>query len=263
VDPGQLSQVLMNLSVNARDAMPQGGALVLTTRNVELNEEYCRLHPDANPGPHVALAVSDTGSGMPPEVRARIFEPFFTTKGPGKGTGLGLAMVYGIVRQSGGHIEVTSEVGRGTRFELFFPVAEERRSGRQSRPLGDGKARGTETILLVEDDAAVRALSLRALRSVGYNVLVGVDGADALRVAEGYAGAIDVVVTDVVMPGLSGRELADALRQRTPGLRVLYVSGYTDDAVVHHGVLHEEVEFLAKPYTPVSLAAKVREVLDA
>jgi PAS domain S-box-containing protein len=263
VDPGQLSQALMNLSVNARDAMPRGGTLTLTTRRVRVSEEEAaRVSDDLRAGDYAVLSVSDTGTGMPPDVRARIFEPFFTTKGVGKGTGLGLAMVYGFVKQSGGHIDVRSTVGQGTSFDLYFPSAAEQMATHPAE-VGDGHgSRGTETVLLVEDDPGVRMLSMRALKAQGYRLLVGVDGDDALRVSAEHAGAIDIVVTDVVMPGLSGRELADALRARHPGLRVLYVSGYTDDAVVRHGLMHDQIAFLPKPYDHVTLARKVREVLD-
>jgi CheY-like chemotaxis protein len=263
VDPGQLGQALMNLAVNARDAMPRGGALSVVTRPATVPAEAGRPADDARPGgEYVVLAVSDTGIGMSADVRARIFEPFFTTKGVGKGTGLGLAMIYGFVKQSGGYIEVQSAEGQGATFELYFPVAETRVEDPKTIAVPVARARGTETVLLVEDDPGVRLLTTRALERDGYRLLVGVDGHDALRVAAGHAGAIDLVVTDVVMPGLGGRELADALRQRHPGLRVLYVSGYTDDAVVRAGVLHEEIPFLSKPYDHRTLARKVREVLD-
>jgi signal transduction histidine kinase/CheY-like chemotaxis protein len=263
VDPGQLAQVLMNLAVNARDAMPGGGALTITTRNAFLDEDHCRLHPEARPGPHVVLAVADTGVGMTPEVRARIFEPFFTTKGVGKGTGLGLATVHGIVRQSGGHIVVSSEVGRGTTFQLCLPAVEGVAVERPAPAPAERRPRAKETILLVEDDPAVRNVSLKILEAQGYDVLVGTDGRDAVAVAEKHAGLIDLVITDVVMPGLNGREVAELLRVHRPNIRVLFASGYTDDAMVLRGVLHHEVAFLAKPFTPGDLARKVREVLDA
>jgi two-component system cell cycle sensor histidine kinase/response regulator CckA len=207
--------------------------------------------------------VSDTGTGIPPEIRGRIFEPFFTTKGVGKGTGLGLAMVFGVVTQSGGHIDVSSEVGQGTTFEIHFPAADAEPAALDRSIDLDPNRLGSETILLVEDEPAVRALSQRALRSRGYTMLVATDGADALRLADEHQGTIDLVVTDVVMAGLSGRETVEALRRRRAGIRALYVSGYTDDAILRHGVLENEVEFLPKPFTPLELACKVREILDA
>jgi PAS domain S-box-containing protein len=262
-DPGHLEQVILNLVVNARDAMPQGGKLSLETRDVELDERYARLHPEARPGPHVVLAVTDSGCGMTPEVRARIFEPFFTTKGPGRGTGLGLATVLGIVKQSGGHVEVYSEPGLGTSFKVYLPRLE------QPAPPGAPPAapkpppQGSETVLLVEDDEAVRALGRQALRKNGYHVLEAANGEEALRVAEQHAGPLDLLVTDVVMPGLGGRTLSQRLAVRYPSLKTLFVSGYTDDAVIRHGILQADVAFLQKPFSPSALAHKVREVLDA
>ncbi|MBN9517873.1 response regulator [bacterium] len=263
-DPGQIEQVLLNLAVNARDAMPTGGTLTVETRNVELDTGYAASRPDARPGPHVLLAVSDTGCGMPPEVLARIFEPFFTTKEVGKGTGLGLATVYGIVQQSGGHVAVDSAVGRGTTFKVYLPRPEGGASagGAENRSATPALPRGTETILLVEDDDGVRALTRHVLRGAGYAVLEAGDGAGALRSAAGHPGAVHLLITDVVMPGEGGRSVAERVRALCPAVRVLYVSGYTDDAVVRHGILHAGANFLQKPYTPVALARKVREVLD-
>jgi PAS domain S-box-containing protein len=260
VDPGQLTQVILNLAANARDAMPRGGRLSFECSVAELDELYCRHHAEARPGRHVCLAVSDTGIGMGPEVKDRIFEPFFTTKEMGKGTGLGLAVVYGIVRQSGGHIEVYSELGRGTTFKVYLPVAAENQSAAaapEPKPLGGG-----ETILLVEDDEAVRRLAQSVLELYGYHILCAGDAHDALALVEQYAGRIDLVVTDVIMPGMSGRELIDVLRQRYPHLKMLFISGYTNDVVLRHGLIHAEVAFLQKPFTPISLARKVRDVLD-
>jgi CheY-like chemotaxis protein len=261
-DPGCLEQVIVNLAVNARDAMPTGGRLTVETRNVVLDEEYVRARPGARTGPHVLLSVSDTGCGMTEEVKARAFEPFFTTKQPGKGTGLGLATVYGIVKQSGGHVGVYSEKGRGSTFKVYLPrAAGQPSSGRSS--LGLPMPRGSETLLLVEDDGAIRALAERVLLGCGYAVLCAPDGAAALDVAAGHGGAIDLLLTDVVMPRLGGGELVRRLAAVRPGLKVLFLSGYADDAVVRHGVLREGVPFLHKPFSAAALTRKVREVLDA
>jgi PAS domain S-box-containing protein len=264
-DPGQLEQALLNLAANARDAMPQGGRLTVETRDAGPDE--CRGWPPCGPAdcpaPCVLLAVTDTGQGMTPEVRARAFEPFFTTKEVGKGTGLGLAMVHGFVKQSGGHVEAHSEVGRGTTVRLYLPRTEERAAPVPSGRLPDALPRGAETVLLVEDEDAVRALGTHVLRSNGYTVLAVADGAEALRLAREYLRPIHLVLTDVVLPGLGGRPLAERLLALHPEARVLFASGYTDDAVVRHGVLSEQVHFLQKPFTPAALARKVREVLDA
>jgi PAS domain S-box-containing protein len=260
-DPGQLEQVLMNLSVNARDAMPHGGRLTIETRNVTLDETYNRMHPQVRPGEYVLLAVSDTGTGMDPQTKARVFEPFFTTKGAGKGTGLGLAVVHGVVTQGEGHIEVYSEVGQGTTFKLYLPaVKEQLKSGKSVHGL-DPMPRGSETLLLVEDEDAVRALARHVLTACGYTVLEAADGRDAVQVAERHAGSIDLVVSDVVMPHLGGRQLVERLVAVRPGMKVLFLSGYTDYAVVRHGVLEADHAFLQKPFTPTALAQKVRDVL--
>jgi two-component system cell cycle sensor histidine kinase/response regulator CckA len=262
-DPGQVEQVLMNLAVNARDAMPTGGRLTLETRNVELDDSYCDTHPEARSGPHVVLSVADTGCGIPPEVVARVFEPFFTTKGPGRGTGLGLATVHGIVLQSGGHVAVYSEVGVGTTLKVYLPEAELEPAGdSRTRPVVLSVPRGTETVLLTEDEAAVRSLARRVLAGCGYTVLEAADGDEAARVAAEYGRPIDLLVTDVVMPGLGGRAVAKRVAESHPSVRVLFISGYTDDAVIRHGVLTEGVNYLQKPFTPTALAHKVREVLD-
>ena len=261
-DRGQIEQVIMNLAVNARDAMPQGGRLILETANVDLDDDYVRRHVGARPGPHVMLAVSDTGTGIPREIQGQIFEPFFTTKEQGKGTGLGLATVYGIVKQSGGYIEVDSEAGRGTTFRIYLPrldaapVTEDR----SVRPtIGPG---GTETILLVEDEEGVRELARDILRASGYTVLEARNGAEALLLCERHQGPLDMLLTDVVMPRMSGRELAERLAPLRPDLSVLYMSGYTDDAVIRHGVLRAGTAFLQKPFTPAALVQRVRETLD-
>lgn len=269
-DPGQIEQVLLNLAVNARDAMPRGGRLTIETANVVLDENYARTHPEVQPGPFVMMAVTDTGCGMDAATQARIFEPFFTTKGPGKGTGLGLATVYGIVKQSGGNIYVYSEVGHGTSFKIYLPRLEQTAgangptSDSGATPIVQPTARtdGQETLLIVEDDDAVRALTSTVLRSHSYDVIEAVDADEALRWVEEHAQPIHLLVTDVVMPGMSGRELAERLTELRPGMKVLYVSGYTDDAVVRHGLLEAEVSFLQKPFSPSGLARKVREVLD-
>jgi PAS domain S-box-containing protein len=254
-DPGQLGQVLLNLAVNARDAMPHGGRLSIETRNVEVADPP----PGGRPGRYVRVAVADTGVGMTDEVKARLFEPFFTTKGPGKGTGLGLATTYGIVQQSGGHIEVQSAPGAGTTFRVFLPAVDGPLSGAGA---AHGPAPGgSERVLLVEDQEDVRRFALLALKAAGYEVLAAADGPAALALLDAHP-ALDILVTDVVMPRMSGRELAEAVRARHPKVKVLFVSGYTDDAVVRHGVSESDAAFLQKPYSAHALGRKVRETLD-
>jgi CheY-like chemotaxis protein len=261
-DPGQIEQVIMNLAVNARDAMPDGGRLTIETANVELDAARARRHAGSSAGPHVMLAVTDTGIGMPREVQAHLFEPFFTTKEPGKGTGLGLATVYGVVKQSGGYVHVYSEPGQGAAFQIYLPrVHEAVETVEHETTLGESP-RGTETILLVEDEEGVRELARDILRASGYTVLDAEHGGAALLTCERYAGAIHLLVTDVVMPQMSGRELAERLTQVRPDMQVLYISGYTDDAVVRHGVREADIAFLQKPFMPDVLARKVRDVLD-
>ena len=262
-DPGQIEQVLMNLVVNARDAMPQGGKLTIETGNIQLTEEDAREHPDIKPGNYVMLTVSDNGSGMTEETRSRLFEPFFTTKETGKGTGLGLAVVHSIVKQSDGHIEVESEAGLGTSFRIYLPRAAKSVVPGKSRIIPRTTPRGIETILLVEDEEALRVFTVRTLRLCGYVVIEAANGNEALRVAEKYDEPIHLLITDVVMPGMGGRKLADQLAPLHANMKVLYISGYTDDAVIRHGIAHEEVEFLQKPFSAIALAVKVREVLDA
>ncbi|MCE9532183.1 MAG: PAS domain S-box protein [Planctomycetes bacterium] len=261
VDPGQLDQVLMNLAVNARDAMPKGGKLTIETGNVTLDDNYAATHPDCKAGHYVLLAMSDTGCGMTPDVLARIFEPFFTTKEVGRGTGLGLAMVFGIIQQSGGCIHVYSEPSRGTTFKIYLPAVSEQLSVKRGSDSQHG-LRGTETILLVEDDEGVRALALMSLKMHGYNVLATADGNDALRVAKSHCGLLHLILTDVVMPNVSGPELIVKIKTDFPGVKVLFMSGYTDDVVVRHGLIEADVAFIQKPYTPQGLARKVRQVLD-
>jgi PAS domain S-box-containing protein len=260
-DPAQMEQVVLNLAVNARDAMPGGGKLTLETTNVELDGEEAPLLPGLRPGPHVRFVVQDTGTGMAPEVKARAFEPFFTTKPVGKGTGLGLATVHGIVKQSGGHVRLESEPGRGARFELFFPRTLERVA-----PCAGPAAhtiRGSETVLLVEDDPRVRRITSRALRSGGYEVLVAGEGAEALRIVADASRRVDLLLSDVVMPGIDGPQLAQLVRSRRPGIRVLFVSGHAHDVLASRGLAQARAELLDKPFTPASLLARVREVLDA
>jgi CheY-like chemotaxis protein len=263
-DQGQLEQVLANLVVNARDAMPHGGRLTIHTAAVDLDRAFVARHPEVRPGTYATLAVSDTGTGMPPEVQARIFEPFFTTKEVGRGTGLGLSTVYGIVRQHEGCIAVESEVGRGSTFRIYLPRLAE--ATEPPPPLAATPAevpRGTETLLLAEDEDEVRALARDALAMIGYTVLEAPDGAAALRIAQREAGHIHLLLTDVVMPGMNGREVAECLRTSHPEARVLYMSGYTDDTISHHGVLSPGTVLLSKPFTPDGLARKVRDALDA
>jgi len=262
-DAGQIGQVLMNLAVNARDAMPRGGRLALETSDVDLDETYARLHAGVEPGRYVMLAVVDTGLGMSREVQARIFEPFFTTKEAGKGTGLGLATVHGIVKQSRGHVFVYSEPGRGTAFKIYLPRADEPKADvERESPAEDELPRGSETILVVEDEASLRALIRESLEALGYRVLAAQHGREALEICLGHPGPIHLLMTDVVMPGMGGRELAERAYAAQRQIKVLYMSGYTDDAVVIHGVTAKDMPFLQKPFTAVTLARKVREVLD-
>ncbi len=261
-DPGQVEQVVMNLVVNARDSMPQGGRLTIETRNVELDESYARGHMGARPGAYVVLAVSDTGSGMDTETQAHLFEPFFTTKDKGRGTGLGLSMVYGIVKQSDGHVWVYSEVGRGSTIKIYLPRVE----GTATPPVEVAPAavavRGSETVLLVEDERLVREMLVEILRGSGYTVMAAGDGEEALALSQQCEGAIHLLVTDVVMPGMSGRALAERLTILRPETRVLYISGYAEDAIVRHGILDPGLSFLSKPVTPDALLRKMRELLD-
>jgi nitrogen-specific signal transduction histidine kinase len=261
-DPGQLVQALLNLAVNARDAMPMGGTLAIETKNIELDEEHARNHPGVVPGQYVMIAVTDNGIGMDEATRARAFEPFFTTKDNGKGTGLGLSIVCGTMRQAGGHIRLDSEIGKGSRFELYFPRAVDAPVTRSSVTLAPLPERGTETVLLVEDDEQVRAIAAGALRRCGYHVLEASNAGEACLIYEECAGAIDLLLTDVVLPRVSGARLAAKLAATRPELKVLYMSGYPDEAMLPHGISESGSSFLQKPITPEALVRKVREVLD-
>ena len=261
-DPGQIEQVLMNLAVNARDAMPDGGSLSIETANVYLDEVYAEHHIDVRAGHYIMLVVSDSGSGMDTKTLSNIFEPFFTTKEQGKGTGLGLATVYGIVKQSGGHIWVYSEPDKGTTFKVYLPQVEEEPSSWDTPIEPELLPLGTETVLLAEDDLQVREFTSRVLRRLGYKVLEASNGQEALAVAGKTAGGIDILLTDVVMPQIGGKQLSEKLNLERPEIEVLFLSGYTADSIVHHGVLEEGVAFLHKPFTAGDLGRKVREILD-
>ena len=261
-DPGQLEQVILNLAVNARDAMPEGGKLILETSNVEVDESFAARHPPLQTGRYVMLAVSDTGVGMDLETQAHVFEPFYTTKERGRGTGLGLSTVYGIVRQSEGHVWVYSSPGKGSTFKIYLPRVDEEPAAGDPAPATPGTRRGSETVLLVEDEGVVRTLIRNTLQQHGYHVVEAENGNQALRLSERHRGPLHMLVTDVVMPGMSGRELAERLLNQRPGLRVLFISGYTDETIAQHGVLGPGMGFLQKPFTLLALALKVRETLD-
>ncbi|HEX6558682.1 MAG TPA: PAS domain S-box protein [Longimicrobiales bacterium] len=262
-DRGQIEQVLMNLAVNARDAMPNGGSLTIETRLFTIDEEFMRAHEGSRPGPNVQLLVKDTGFGMDPDTLSHVFEPFFTTKELGKGTGLGLATVYGIIKQSGGYITVESGPETGTSFSILLPVVNESASAPRAPTAQTGVSANGETVLVAEDEDAVRALASRILRKRGYHVLEARHGAEALEIAERHDGEIHLLLTDVVMPALGGRELGERLRRLRPRVKVLFMSGYTDDALLQRGMLQGSSSFLEKPFTPDGLARKVREVLES
>jgi PAS domain S-box-containing protein len=262
-DPAQLEQILINLAVNSRDAMPSGGKLIIETANIDLNQAYADTHLSVAPGPYVRLTVTDTGCGMDRHTREHVFEPFFTTKEKGKGTGLGLATVYGIVKQGGGYIWVYSELGMGTTFKIYLPRVVAAVQPVPALPIPATQARGSETILLVEDEDGIRSLVAGILRGHGYKVLEADRPNTALEISKTFAGPIHLLFTDVVMPQMSGREVAAQISTARPATKILYMSGYTDHAIAHHGVLNPGVPFLQKPFTPESVTRKVREVLDA
>jgi two-component system cell cycle sensor histidine kinase/response regulator CckA len=262
-DPGQVEQVIMNLAVNARDAMPRGGKLTLETGNMEVDDSYAREHPPLQPGRYVMLAVSDTGIGMDADTQAHIFEPFFTTKEVGKGTGLGLSTVYGIVKQSGGHIWVYSGPDRGTTFKIYFPRVDQPVEGIRAEKRPARMRRGTETILLVEDNEQVRQLTSSVLADCGYKVLAAAGPEEGIALCHANHPDIQLLVTDVILPGMNGPQLAEQVTRISPRTRVLYISGYTSDAIAHYGMLDPGLWFLAKPFSVSELVAKVREVLDA
>ncbi len=256
--------MIMNMVVNASDIMPQGGKLTIQTANADLNENYFREHgiEGKKSGQYVMLAISDTGSGMDKETQEHIFEPFFTTKEVGKGTGLGLSTVYGIVKQNNGFIWVYSVPGKGTTFKFYLPMVKGDTDPEEKEQTPVDDPCGSETVLIVEDDDLVRNLAQKALQQHGYRTLVAENGEGALEVSKEYEGSIDLMITDVVMPKMSGKEAAERLQPLYPNMKVIYMSGYTDDAIVHHGVLEPGLNFLEKPFTPEGLARKVREILD-
>jgi two-component system cell cycle sensor histidine kinase/response regulator CckA len=261
-DPGQIEQVLLNLAINARDAMPRGGRLTIETRNTQLDGSHWRKDFPVQSGDYSLLAVTDTGVGIPPEIQTRLFEPFFTTKPRGEGTGLGLSTVYGIVKQSGGYIWVYSEPGAGSTFKVYLPRVDAALTASET-PRTANSASGSETILFVEDEREVRSLVEKLLRLQGYKVLSAADPAAALAHARGHSGVVDLLITDVMLPGLSGRDLAQQIQKLKPEIPILFISGYSDDAVVRHGNLDAGTHFLQKPFTPLQLGKKIREILDA
>ncbi|MDQ1326964.1 MAG: two-component system, cell cycle sensor histidine kinase and response regulator CckA, partial [Candidatus Poribacteria bacterium] len=260
---GQIEQIIVNLAVNARDAMLNGGKLSIDTANVELDEAYCKTHVNTQPGKYVMLMVSDNGSGMDNATKEHIFEPFYTTKGVGEGTGLGLATVYGIVKQHNGSIEFYSELGHGTTFRIYLPIVEGEVSIQPKESKKTEMPTGNETILVVEDEGIVREMAVEFLSSLGYNVLSAENGGMALMIAEQHKGMIQLMLTDVVMPNMNGHQLAERLQREYPEMKVLYTSGYTENIIVHHGILDSGLNFIGKPYMLQSLANKLRDLLDA
>jgi CheY-like chemotaxis protein len=262
-DSGYIGQVLMNLVVNARDAMPSGGKLTISTSNVSLDAAHTQYHPETSPGDYVMLQISDTGTGMTDEVKARLFEAFFTTKPKGAGTGLGLSTCRSIIRQSGGHIEVYSELGQGTTFKIYFPRIDQALKTKEVTRLPWPQSRSTETLLVVEDDASVRRLAQAILEAKGYHVLSACNGQDGLRVAHEHSGSpISLVVSDLIMPVMGGKVMTEWLKTTYPDIRVIFTSGYTDEVIKRNGVFESGIDFLPKPYTPKTLTAKVRDMLD-
>lgn len=262
-DPSQMEQIILNLVINARDAMPNGGHLTLETSNIWLDEGYAQMHFSVTPGEYIMIAVTDTGSGMDEATKAHIFEPFFTTKEQGKGTGLGLATIYGIVKQSSGNIWCYSELGKGTTFKVYLPLySHDTIPVHSTKPVSKFK-QGQETILVTEDEESVREIACEFLRLTGYKVLSAANGGEALMLCQNYKDTIHLLLTDVIMPGISGKQLAQTLSQLRPNLKVLYTSGYTDNSIVHHGILDDGIPFLQKPYNMESLNQKVRDILDS
>jgi two-component system cell cycle sensor histidine kinase/response regulator CckA len=262
-DPGQLEQVLVNLVVNARDAMPRGGTITIETANITLDGSYASKHLGVSAGEYVMLAISDTGTGMDQETQSRIFEPFFTTKEKDKGTGLGLSTVYGIIRQSGGNIWVYSEVGKGTTFKVYLPLVEDKAATESEAVVVPMIKRGSETVMLVEDEDMVRKLASELLVDAGYIVLEANGGEEAIKLCKQHSEPIDLLITDVVMPKMSGKQVAEQLLALHPETKVLFMSGYTDEAIVHHGVVDSNIAFIQKPFSERALAHKIREVLDS
>jgi CheY-like chemotaxis protein len=261
-DSGQVEQILINLVVNASDAMPDGGKIIIETANLELDWNYTRGHPEVRPGSYVVLSVSDTGSGMSSETMLKIFEPFFTTKSAGEGTGLGLAMVYGAMQQAGGHIDVYSEEGRGTTFRLYFPTVEEGIASLLPTESEATLASRSETVLLVEDEIAFREMTAELLRKAGYTVLEAADGPTAISLSNEYVEPIDLLLTDLILPGLNGREVANRISDSRPEIKVVYMSGYTAPSIINQGLLEPTVVLLPKPFTRVTLLSRLRRVLD-
>ena len=261
-DPGQIEQVIMNLVVNARDAMPKGGEIIIETEETQLDQNYVSKHVEAKPGQYVLMTVSDTGEGMDKDILAKIFDPFFTTKESGKGTGLGLATVYGIVKQHGGYIYAYSEKGKGTTFKIYLPASKKAEEGVEDKASSKALFGGNETILIVDDNTSICQFIVETLKPLGYNCLEASSGQEALQLLHQYQGTIQLLLTDVVMPGMSGRQLAETIRKERPEVKVLFMSGYTENIITHHGVLEEGVNYISKPITPVALTQKIRVILD-